>query len=226
MRSLYLKPGARLGFDTPAPGGAPYAEYVSDPAQPVLYSERPILPVYSQGSTWGQWLIQDQRNLSGRRDVLSYQSDVLDLPVVISGKPIANLFASTSGTDSDFVVKLIDVFPDKNPAQPELRGYQLMISADILRGRYRNGFSDPSPVPEGKVESYRWTLPATSHVFQPGHRIMVQIQSTWFPLYDRNPQTYVENIFWARPEDFHKATQRIFQTGGQASFIELPVVNR
>jgi hypothetical protein len=121
-------------------------------------------------------------------------------------------------------VKLIDVYPDKDPSQPELRGYQLMVSADILRGRYRNDRAHPSPIPEGTVERYRWTLPAASHVFLPGHRIMVQIQSSWFPLYDRNPQKYVENIFRAKPEDFRKATQRIYQTGAQASSIELPVV--
>jgi uncharacterized protein len=224
MRPLYLKPGGRLGFDTAAPSGAPYAEYVSDPAQPVLYSERPILPVYAQGSTWAQWLVQDQRNLSDRPDVLSFQSDVLAEPVVLSGQPVANLFASTSGSDSDFVVKLIDVYPDKYPSQPELRGYQLMVSADILRGRYRNDTAHPSPISEGKVERYRWTLPAASHVFLPGHRIMVQIQSSWFPLYDRNPQKYVDNIFRAKPEDFRKATQRVYQTGAHASSIELPVV--
>jgi hypothetical protein len=224
MRTLFLKPGGRLGFDAAAQSGAPFAQYVSDPAHPVLYSERPILPVYAQGSTWGQWLVQDQRRLSDRGDVLKYQSEVLTEPVVLSGHPIANLLASTSGTDSDFVVKLIDVYPDKYPAQPELGGFQLMISADILRGRYRNDNAHPSPVKEGQVERYRWTLPAASHVFLPGHRIMVQIQSSWFPLYDRNPQTYVENIFRAKPEDFRKATQRIYQTGARASFIELPVV--
>jgi putative CocE/NonD family hydrolase len=224
MQPLYLKPGLRLGFYASDPRGAPYAEYISDPAQPVLYGVRPILPVYSRGSKWGQWLVQDQRSLSGRPDVLSYASDVLKEPVAISGQPIANLFASTSGTDSDFVVKLIDVFPDQYPSQPELAGYQLMISADILRGRYRNDAAHPSPIPAGKVERYRWALPATSHVFLPGHRIVVQIQSSWFPLYDSNPQTYVENIFWAKPEDFRKATQRIYQTGVQASSIELPVV--
>lgn len=202
---------------------ASYAEYVSDPAHPVLYSPRPIKPVYSEGSTWGEWLVQDQRSVSSRRDVLSYQSDILTDPVVLSGQPIANLFASTSGTDSDFVVKLIDVYPEKT-SKPELRGYELMISADILRGRYRNDVTSPVPIPEGKVERYRWSLPAVSHTFLPGHRIMVQIQSTWFPLYDRNPQTYVDTIFWAKPDDYRKATQRIYQTGSQASNIELPVV--
>lgn len=225
MQPLYLKPGLRLGFDAPASAGPPYEEYISDPAHPVLYSARPNLPVYSPGSTWGQWLVNDQRRLSSRADVLSYKSDILTQPVELSGQPIANLFASTSGTDSDFVVKLIDVYPDRYLSQPELSGYELMVSADILRGRYRDDMAHPSPIPPGRIERYRWTLPATSHVFLPGHRIMVQIQSSWFPLYDRNPQSYVENIFWAKPEDFHKAAERIYQTGAQASFIELPVVH-
>jgi predicted acyl esterase len=134
------------------------------------------------------------------------------------------LFASTSGTDSDFVVKLIDVYPDEYPSRPELGGYQLMISADILRGRYRNDVSHPSPIPSGKIELYRWVLPAANHVFLPGHRIMVQIQSSWFPLYDRNPQRYVTNIFWAQPEDFQKSAQRIYHSGAQASFVSLPMV--
>jgi putative CocE/NonD family hydrolase len=224
MKALYLKPGMLLGFDAAASGGTPYTEYVSDPARPVPYSSRPIRPVYSLSSTWESWLVEDQRSFSSRSDVLSYQSDVLTEPITLSGQPIANLFASTSGTDSDFVVKLIDVYPGRNPSDPELAGYQLMISADVLRGRYRKSMTAPSPIPEGKVERYRWTLPAASHVFLPGHRIMVQIQSSWFPLYDRNPQTYVENIFLAKPEDYRKATQRIYQTGEQASFIELPVV--
>jgi uncharacterized protein len=223
MQPLYLKPGLRLGFNAPASEGAPFAEYISDPAQPVPYSARPVLPVYSRGSTWGDWLVSDQRSFSVRPDVLSYTSEILTEKVVLGGQPIVNLFASTSGTDSDFIVKLIDVYPDKNSSRPELSGYQLMVSADILRGRYRKDVAYPSPIPEGEVERYRWTLPASSHEFLPGHRIMVQIQSSWFPLYDRNPQTYVENIFLAKPENFRKAVQRIYQTGTQASYVELPV---
>jgi putative CocE/NonD family hydrolase len=225
MKSLYLKPGMQLGFAAAASNGAAYAEYVSDPEHPVPYSARPVRPVYSRSSTWGRWLVEDQRNLANRQDVLSYRSEVLTQPLELSGQPIANLFASTSGTDADFIVKLIDVYPDQNPSEPELAGYQLMVSADIFRGRYRNGLSHPTPIPEGKVELYRWTLPAVSHAFLPGHRIMVQIQSSWYPLYDRNPQTYVENIFFAKPGDYRKATQRIYQTGASASFIDLPVVH-
>jgi uncharacterized protein len=224
MRPIYFKPGLRLAFDPPGPENASYAEYVSDPAKPVPYRARPILPMYDQSSTWGRWLVDDQRTFSSRPDVLSYQSEILAKPIELSGQPIANLFASTSGTDCDFIVKLIDVYPDEHASQPELAGYQLMISADILRGRYRNDMTHPSPVPAGKIEQYRWVLPATTHVFLPGHRIMVQIQSSWFPLYDRNPQTFVENIFWAKSEDYRKAIQRIYQTGSSASYIELPVI--
>jgi putative CocE/NonD family hydrolase len=225
MTPLYLKPGFQLGFDAAPAGSSSYAEYVSDPAHPVLYSGRPILPLYSRASRWGVWLLQDQRSLSHRRtDVLSYETAVLTQPVELTGQPVANLFASTSGTDSDFVVKLIDVFPEADPLQPELSGYQLILSADILRGRYRGDRSNPSAITPGKIEQYRWNLPAASHVFLAGHRIMVQIQSSWFPLYDRNPQTYVENIFWARPGDYQKATQRIYHTGAQSSYIELPLI--
>jgi uncharacterized protein len=224
LQPLYLNPGLQLSFAPPGQDGAVYAEYVSDPDQPVPYRVRPIGPVYAEGSTWGQWLVDDQRSFSSRPDVLTYTSELLKKPVALGGQPIANLFASTSGTDCDFVVKLIDVYPDEYPAQPELAGYRLMISADILRGRYRNDVTHPSPIPSGNVERFRWALPAANHVFLTGHRIMVQIQSSWFPLYDRNPQTFVESIFWAKPEDFRKAVQRIYQTGEKASSIELPVV--
>jgi hypothetical protein len=142
----------------------------------------------------------------------------------ISGQPIANLIASTSGTDSDWVVKLIDLYPDEVADQPAMGGYQLMISADIFRGRYRESLETPKPIPSDKSLPYRFALPTANHVFLPGHRIMVQIQSSWFPLYDRNPQTFVPNIFWAKPEDFKKAVQRIYHAPDQASFIELPVV--
>jgi hypothetical protein len=145
--------------------------------------------------------------------------------VKISGQPIANLVASTSGTDSDWVVKLIDVYPDEIAGQPAMGGYQLMISADILRGRYRESLENPKSIAAGKPLVYRFTLPTANHSFLPGHRIMVQVQSSWFPLYDRNPQTFVPNMFWAKPENYVKALQRIYHAPGQASFIELPVVS-
>jgi putative CocE/NonD family hydrolase len=225
LQPLYLRSGLKLEFKKPETEDKAFEEYVSDPATPVPYRIRPILPTYANGSSWWRWLVDDQRSFADRPDVISFQSDVLTHSIAISGQPIANLFASTSGTDSDFVVKLIDVYPDEYPSQPELAGYQLMISADILRGRYRHDWEHPTPVTSGKVEHYRWVLPAAAHVFLPGHRIMVQIQSSWFPLYDRNPQTYVENIFRAGPEDYKAATQRIYHREGQASSIELPLVH-
>ena len=141
------------------------------------------------------------------------------------GQPMAHLVASTSGTDSDWVVKLIDVYPDEVAGQPGLGGYQLPIAMDIFRGRYRESLSAPHAIEPGKPLTYRFALPAANHVFLPGHRILVQVQSSWFPLYDRNPQTYVDNIFWARPQDYQKATQRIYHAPGAESRIELPVVH-
>jgi putative CocE/NonD family hydrolase len=222
---MYLRAGLKLDFQKPGPEESAYDEYVSDPAKPIPYRLRPIRPTYSQDSSWGRWLVDDQRNFSDRPDVLSFESEVLAQPVEISGQPIADLFASTSGTDCDFVIKLIDVYPDEYPSEPELGGYQLMISADIMRGRYRNDWALPEAIPAGKIERYRWSLPAATHVFLPGHHMMVQIQSSWFPLYDRNPQTFVKNIFWAKPSDFQKATQRIYHRGMQASSIEMPIVH-
>jgi predicted acyl esterase len=143
----------------------------------------------------------------------------------ISGEPIANLVAATSGTDGDFVVKLIDVYPDEVGRNPKMGGYELMISADILRGRYREAFDAPKPIPAGQKQLYRFSLPTANHVFLPGHRVMVQVQSSWFPLYDRNPQTYVKNIFFATAADYQKATIKVFE-GLHASFIDLPVVRR
>ena len=152
-----------------------------------------------------------------------FTSEVLTAPLQISGQPIANLIASTTGTDADWVVKLIDVYPDEVAAQPELGGYQLMIAADIFRGRYRDGYDKPKPLDPGKALRYRFALPTANHVFLPGHRVMVQVQSSWFPLYDRNPQTFVPNIFDAKPGDYRKATMRVVR-GGKGSYLELPVV--
>jgi putative CocE/NonD family hydrolase len=156
--------------------------------------------------------------------VLVFTTGPLTLPTKISGQPIAHLVASTSGTDSDWVVKLIDVYPDEVAGQPAMGGYQLMVSADIFRGRFRERFDVATPVAANTPLSYRFALPTANHVFLPGHRIMVQVQSSWFPLYDRNPQTFVRNIFWAGPADYRKAVQRIYHTPGQASFVELPLV--
>jgi len=224
-KPLYLGAGLTLGFSEPKAGGAAYEDYVSDPAKPVPFRARPIQPVgYDGGLTWPQWLVDDQREASGRPDVVSFVSDVLTAPVKISGQPVASLVASTSGTDSDWVVKVIDVYPDEVAGQPALGGYQLMVSADIFRGRYRESLEAARPIAADTPLRYRFALPTANHVFLPGHRIMVQIQSSWFPLYDRNPQTFVPSIFWAEPKDYRKAVQRIYHAPGQASFVELPVV--
>ena len=217
---LYLNARLNAGFNpkSAAPG---YEEYVSDPSKPVPFRARPI-----DGASWSRWLVDDQREMSGRPDVLAFTSEVLTAPVKISGEPIVNLIASTSGTDSDWVVKLIDLYPAQVAGQPNMGGYQLMISADVLRGRYRESFETAKPIEANTPLRYRFVLPTANHVFLPGHRIMVQIQSSWFPLYDRNPQTFVKSIFWARPEDYRKATQRIYNTPGNASFIELPLVTK
>jgi uncharacterized protein len=224
-KPLYLQAGLKLSFDKPQAGVGEFDEYVSDPAKPVPFRARPIQPVgYGEGFTWIQWLVDDQREASGRPDVLVFASDLLTQPVKISGQPVANLIASTSGTDSDWVVKVIDVYPDEMSPQTMMGGYQLMISADIFRGRYRESLETPKAIEPGKPLLYRYNLPTANHVFLPGHRIMVQVQSAWFPLYDRNPQTFVPNIFWAKPGDYKKATQRIYHSADQASFVELPVV--
>ena len=224
-KPLYLKAGGALGFEAPAAGGDAFDEYVSDPAKPVPYRTRPTRPVdYDSPTGWRFWLVDDQREFSGRTDVVTYATPPLSEAVAISGEPIANLVASTSGTDADWVVKLIDVYPDEVAGQPEMGGYQLAVAMDIFRGRYREGFTVAKPVKANEPLAYRFALPTTNHVFRPGHRIMVQVQSSWFPLYDRNPQSFVPNIFLAQPADFHKATQRIWHAPGKASEVELPVV--
>lgn len=223
---IYLQPGLKLGFTAPKASDAAFQEYVSDPAKPVPYRARPIQPVgYGTGFTWSEWLVDDQREASGRPDVLTFVSDVLTTPVKIAGAPVVNLVASTSGTDSDWIVKLIDVYPDEVAHDPKMGGYQLAVSADIFRGRYRESFETPRAIPSDKPLPYRFALPNANHVFLPGHRIMVQVQSSWFPLYDRNPQTFVPNIFWAKPGDYRRALQRIYHAPGQASSIELPLVS-
>jgi putative CocE/NonD family hydrolase len=220
-----MNAGLSLSFTAPAASGAQYEEYVSDPAKPVPYRARPSQPVgYDNGLTWPVWLVDDQREASGRPDVLVFTSDLLTVPVKIAGQPIANLVASTDGTDADWVVKVIDVYPDEVPGRREMGGYQLMVAADIFRGRYRESLETPKAITPGVPLPYRFALPTTNHVFLPGHRIMVQVQSSWFPLYDRNPQTFVPSIFWATPGDYRKSVHRVYHAPGQASFVELPVV--
>ncbi len=199
-----------------------FDEFVSDPAKPVPFRPRPVYAGDEDG--WRTWLVMDQRFVDGRSDVLTYMSDPLAKPVRVSGAPEVNLYASTSGSDADWVVKLIDVFPDTVPSQPAMGGYELAISLDIFRGRYRNSFEHPEAIAPDKPLLYRFGLPTVNHVFEPGHRIMVQVQSSLYPLYDRNPQKFVPNILNAKPADYQKATERVWHTPGSASSIDLPVV--
>jgi uncharacterized protein len=221
---VYLEPGDKLGFTAPASGGG-FDQYVSDPAKPVPFRLRPDQPIgYTPDLSWVRWLVDDQREFSGRPDVVTFTSDVLTEPVKISGEPVVHLVASTSGTDSDWVVKLIDVYPPEVAGDPELGGYQLPVSMDIFRGRYRESLAKAEPITPNVPLLYQFALPTANHVFRPGHRIMVQVQSSWFPLYDRNPQTFVPNIFFAKAGDYKKATQRVYHEAGHESYIDLPVV--
>ncbi|MBS0281647.1 MAG: CocE/NonD family hydrolase [Proteobacteria bacterium] len=220
LTPLFLGANGGLSFNKPAAGSD---SYISDPAKPIPYIPRPIR--FSDTPRWQSWLTTDQRPYENRPDVLTYVTDALTSEVRISGIPSVDLFAATTGTDSDWVVKLIDVYPDMNAARQDMSGYELPIAMDIFRGRYRESFEHPSAIPANTAQRYHFTLPPTNHVFLPGHRIMVQIQSSWFPLYDRNPQTYVDNIFLAKPQDYKAATQSVFHGGTEASAILLPVVS-
>jgi putative CocE/NonD family hydrolase len=237
-KPLYLEADGKLSFDAPtaAAQGESYDQYISDPAKPVPYRPRPV--VADDGSAWRTWLLDDQRFVDGRPDVVTYETAPLTAPIKLAGEPIVHLIASTSGTDSDWVVKLIDVYPNDEHARldasgtfpgtlgipPDMSGYELPLATDIFRGRYRTSFAQPQAILPNKPLEYTYALPNIDHTFQPGHRIMVQVQSSLFPLYDRNPQTFVPNIFYAKPADFIPATQRIWHEPGEASYISLPVV--
>ncbi len=217
---LYFHENGKLSFDAPsATAEDAFDSYVSDPANPVPYRHRPI-----QLSTgWTTWLVEDQRFVDHRPDVLSWVSDPLTSDLAVAGKVSANLFASTTGTDSDWIVKVIDVYPQKYAADPKLGGYELMIAGDVLRGRYRRSLEKPEPVVPGEVIQYQIAFPGNDHVFLKHHQIMVQVQSTWFPLIDRNPQRFVSNIFKASENDFQKASQRLYRNKQFPSHIVLPV---
>ncbi|WP_298668851.1 CocE/NonD family hydrolase [uncultured Sphingomonas sp.] len=219
LKPIYLEADGALGF---AKGGEGGDSYVSDPAKPVPHLPRPVN--FGDSARWQTWLVHDQRFVDGRTDVMTYETAPLTQAVRVSGAPLADLFAKTTGTDGDFVVKVIDVYPDQYADEPKKGGYQLSISQDIFRGRYRDSFEHPSPIPANKVQRYRFRLPMVNHVFQPGHRIMVQVQSSQFPLYDRNPQKYVPNIFLAKQGDYQKATITLMRGGAQASAVWLPIV--
>lgn len=220
-KKLYFRAGNKLSFDAPPmTEDRAYDDYVSDPAKPVPYRPRPI----ELKSGWRTWQVDDQRFVDGRPDVLTWSTDVLTEDVTVSGRIAANLFASTTGTDSDWVVKLIDVYPSNYEAEPEMGGYQLMIAGDVFRGRYYKSFEKPEPIPANSVVKYQIGFPANDHTFKKGHRIMVQVQSTWFPVIDRNPQTFVNNIFYAKESDFQKATQRVYRSGRDSSHMSLPVL--
>jgi putative CocE/NonD family hydrolase len=222
LTALHLAPGRRLSFELPSARG--FDSYVSDPAHPVPYRERQGLSPWANGSTWRLWLVDDQRFAEARPDVLTYVSTPLAAPLRLAGTPLAHLVASTNGTDSDWVVKLIDVYPDENPKAPALAGYRLGIAMEVMRARYRGDPAHPAPVPPNQPVTYEFALPQVDYVVEPGHRLMVQVQSSWFPLYDRNPQTFVPNIFFARPGDYRAATQRVF-TGPGGSWVGLPVAH-
>jgi len=219
LTPLYLQADGGLGFQAAVAGED---SYVSDPAKPVPFLPPPV--DFNDHSHWSTWLVQDQRAVGTRTDVLSYETPVLTAAVTVEGAPIADIFAKTTGTDGDVVVKIIDVYPPTVAEQPEMGGYELPVSLDIFRGRYRKSFSDPTPIPAGQVQEYKFRLPTLNYVFKPGHRIMVQVQSSLFPLYDRNPQTYVPNIFFAKPADYRKAMVSIERGPSGASAVLLPVV--
>lgn len=219
LTPMYLQPKGGLARSRPATG---HDSYVSDPGKPVPFEPLPVR--MGDHASWATWLVQDQRFVSTRPDVLSYQTPVLDAPVRVEGAPLADMFLSTTGSDTDVVVKVIDVYPPSNADAPELSGYQLPISLAIFRGRYRKSFEHPSAIPEGVVQEYTFRLPTVNYTFMPGHRIMVQVQSSLFPLYDRNPQTYVPNIFFAGPDDYRPATVSIEHGAEGASAVLLPIV--
>jgi hypothetical protein len=224
---LYFHADERLSFDAPdASEGELFDAYVSDPAHPVPYRHRPIQATYGPGSKWRTWLVEDQRFVDDRADVLSWESDVLAQDVTIAGEVVANLFAATSGSDVDWIVKLIDVYPEHYPEDWDLAGYQLMVSNEVFRGRYREGFERPVPIVPDSVLDYTFSLHTQDYTFRAGHRIMVQVQSTWFPVIDRNPQTFVPNVFQASDADFRPARIRVFRDPSRPSHLTVPVVRR
>ncbi|MGE5647292.1 MAG: CocE/NonD family hydrolase [Acidobacteriota bacterium] len=223
-RKLYAAGSRRLSFDVPRDEEA-FDSYISDPANPVPYRNRPVSPTYGRPG-WSTWLLEDQRFAHRRPDVLSWETETLPSNVTVAGDIVAHLFASTTGSDADWVVKLIDVYPEEYAQDPKMGGYQLMIASEIFRARFRKSFERAEPVQAGAVEEYAIDLHTNNHAFLKGHRIMVQVQSTWFPAYSRNPQKFVPNIFTAEPADYQAATQRIYRSSRYPTHVVLPVVAR
>jgi len=224
-KNIYFREDGKLSFEKPASNNTDsFDSYISDPAHPVPYRTRPVEETYSPGSRWYTWLTEDQRFVHNRPDVLSWETETLEEDVTVTGTITAKLFAATTGSDADWIVKLIDVYPEKYPDDPKMGGYQFMVANDVFRGRFRNSFEKPEPITPNKVEEYTIDLHSLNHVFKKGHKIMVQLQSTWFPIIDRNPQKYVPNIFEAKESDFQKATQKIYRSAMYPSYIELSVM--
>jgi len=220
--SLYLQGNGLLSWNSATTDAK--TSYTSDPANPVPYRHRPIQPTYSRGSQWFNWLTEDQRFVTDRKDVAVWKSPVLKKDLIVTGEVMADIFASTTGTDNDMVVKLIDQYPEDD-SDPTMRGYQLMTNAEIFRGRYLSGFDKPQPLRANSIHEYRYSLHDVDHVFKTGHTVIVEIQSTWFPLYDRNPQTFVPNIMTARPDDYKPATITIYSDPDHESNLLLPLMN-
>ena len=224
-KNLYFQANGKMSFDKPAgKATVDYDSYVSDPAHPVPYRTRPIEETYGPGSRWYTWLTEDQRFVHNRPDVLSWETDSLTEDITVTGSLFAQLFAATTGSDADWIVKLIDVYPEYYPKEPKMAGYQFMVANDVFRGRFRKSFETPEPITANKVESYTIDLHTLNHVFKKGHKIMVQVQSSWFPIIDRNPQKYVPNIFEAKESDFQKATHKIYRSADFSSHIEMDVM--
>jgi putative CocE/NonD family hydrolase len=222
-RHLYFRAAGELSFDAPTAASGD-DRYVSDPAHPVPYRPRPVERTYSRTSRWRRWETEDQRFVDNRPDVLTWQTAPLDADVTVAGNVVAHLYASTTGSDADWIVKLIDVYPDTVPEHPTMGGYELMVTGEVMRGRYRTSWTHPSAIPANQVEAYTVDLHQQAYTFRAGHRIMVQVQSTWFPLYDRNPQTFVPNIFLAHPEDYQARVHRVYRTARYPSNVEIDVV--
>ena len=222
-KKLYANADHTAGFTKPNSSNG-VVSYISDPATPVPYRTQPIEATYGEGSRWRSWHVEDQRFVSSRADVISFTEDSLKENLTVTGKITAHIFASTTATDADFVVKLIDVYPDIDTKNILMSGYQLPVAMEVFRGRFRNSFEKPEPLTPNKPQEFVIDLHQINHTFLKGHHLMIQVQSSWFPIIDRNPQKYVPNIFEAKESDFIKATHTIYCNAKYSSYVELPVM--